>query len=358
MKAPELYRQLRLFERLVNPKAIAAEYRAMALAPGHVRAAGLSGQMQVELGLGLANEVLLDGDDFIKTLKSLPAAEFTITVKDNALRWRCGSVRGHLSLLTDRVVIAQPQFPMLDDVITAEFGTGLDLGALACGSPNEMRAHNLFGVQIASRGRDTVAYSTDNKSFSGCDLAASLQCTGTVTLLPAATSLLSTLIKRDKEALFGFDDRSVYCITASTKLLLHQVPPLRAELMQTARLYAEAQTVVPLSQAVVASFLRRAEALSEEKAIVTITLAEGRMGLAFHHSTASSEEFYVVNDGPEISLPPITIEAHRLAVVLKHADRLVLDYAKQNFLVLRGPQGFLFVIAGRPEASGAQGRDG
>jgi hypothetical protein len=71
------------------------------------------------------------------------------------------------------------------------------------------------------------------------------------------------------------------------------------------------------------------------------------MVLDFSEVVGVSEEHYEVTDAPQISVPPIRIEARRLAKALAHATVLVFDYVEQNVLVLRGPEEFIFAITGR-----------
>jgi hypothetical protein len=348
MQAPALYKALALFRDLIEAKALTANYRALALAPDHVRAVGLFGQMRVEIGLGLDREVCVNAEDFLQVLRSLPDTEFTAEVADGALRWTCGPAKGHLALM-DGLTIPSPSFagPLPEETVAAAFGDGLELGALACGS-TDLRALGLLGVQIRTHdGEGARAYSTDNITVAACNLGPAINPPGIITLLPDAVALLAAVIKRDDDALLAYDASSVYCVTANAQLLLHQVPPLSHDLSETTAKYDKTGIAVPLFRGAVQAFLRRAEALSNADAIVEISVEAGRMGLVFQEAAASSEEYYIVQGSPEVNVPPVRIAARRLAKILKHADRLVFDYAPNNVLVLRGPSGFVFIITGR-----------
>ena len=81
--------------------------------------------------------------------------------------------------------------------------------------------------------------------------------------------------------------------------------------------------------------------------MVTITIEDGCTALRFAEIGGATEAHYEVTDAPRISVPPIRVDARRLAKGLAHATELVFDYAEQNILVLRGPDEFIFGITGR-----------
>ena len=341
--APDLYKQLRPFGLLAQKNAMAPVYRAMVLAPDHVRANGLFGRLRCDSELGLTGEAMVDATDLLQVLRSLPSAEFTMTVGDGALRWACGPAKGHLALLSGDVPApSRPDQP--GTRVTAEFSDGLDLGGLASGT-SVVRANNLLGVQIINRGDVASAYASDNFSLSGCALGAAIG-DGVVTLLPDAVDLLAAVIRSAGEAEVSHDASSLFCVAAHALLVLHQVPPLKRDL-DTVLPATERETAMPLFREAVTAFLRRAEALAEEKALVEVSVEDGRTRLAFSEAAGSTEEFYMVEGGPKVTVAPVRIEAQRLARALKHADRMVFDHTENGVLLLRGPQGFLFAIHSR-----------
>ena len=349
MNAPALYEQLKLFGALINKKSVAAQYRVLALAPDHVRGIGLFGQMRCETAVGLDAEITVDGSDFLQVLRSLPNADFIARHVDGALRWTCGSAKGHLTVLGEFSSTGALPTPSWtgsapEHLVGEAFADGLALGALASGR-EALRAAGLMGIQITTRDGQSTAYATDDIGLSCCGLGVALD-EPAITLSAEAVALLAAFVRHDGDALLTHDARAVYCVSPSAELVLNQIPSLRKDLATEFDKYRATTMAVPLWHEAVTAFLRRAEALSDEKAIVEVVAEDGKMGLIFREATSSSEEYFIVRGGPQVSLPPIRVEAWRLAKVLGHADRIVFDYAANNLLVLTGPHGFSFVLSG------------
>jgi hypothetical protein len=355
VKADELYRQLSLFTKLTQKQALTASYRALAFGVDYVRACGLFGQMESFLELGLGAEAFVDCEDFLQLLRSLPAAEFKAELVEGALHWSCGAATGHLTLMAgdrEQIVVPSPVFNGMapEGMIAAQFGEGLELGALSCGS-STVRLLGLQGVQISNSNGRSYARATDNTTLSSCCLGPELDGSDTITLLPEAIELLAALIKRDGDAMMAHDDSSVFCVTENTRLLLYQVPPLRTNVGEILSRFTTAEVRQRLNHEAVAAFLKRAMALSEGggHAMVEISVDEGRTRLSFNEIGSSSQEYYPADDGPRVTVPAIRLEASRLAKALAHADELVFDYAAQNVLLLRGDNEFTYAITGRRE---------
>jgi hypothetical protein len=274
-------------------------------------------------------------------LRSLPNGDFKAKLDNGALRWTCGQAKGHLSLMTTdsgKILVPPPRFDgeAPQGTIDEQFGTNLELGALSCGSI-ALRALGLQGVQIKNIGNKAYACATDNMTFSSCCLGDALEEPAdppeTITLSMDAVALLAALLKRDEAALLTYDDSSVYCVTATTRLLLHQITPLKVNITNILDQFMATKIRVPLSRDAVKAFLRRAEALTEGPAMVEVSVDEGRTCLAFNEGTSSSQEFYVVENGPKVTVPAVRSEAQRLAKALAYANDLVFDYAEHNVLI-------------------------
>jgi hypothetical protein len=125
------------------------------------------------------------------------------------------------------------------------------------------------------------------------------------------------------------------------------------DLAASLRQFDKAEIKMPLYREVVASFLKRVEALTDDqqKAMVDISLVGGQMMLSFTEIGGSAQDSYVVTEASQpVDVPPVKLEAHRVAKALEHATEMVFDYAAQHNLLLRGPKEFVFGIVGRPNA--------
>jgi hypothetical protein len=372
VKARDLHRDLDLFRLLVSRNAMSPAYRALVLAKDHVRGCAPFGAMRCAAALGFADEVWVDGDDFLKVIASLPDKEFTAEIRDHALHWECLEdahegraqrvlIRGHLALMTEQLDVPPPVYDhdLSSDPVSEHFGAGLELGSLSCG-PIAMRTLGLYGVQIKNVGDRAYAYASDDTTMSGCSLGGPLFTSdgapGIITLSLNATALLAAVVKRDKTAYLAADNASLYCLTENggvlaTELLLNQADSLRGDIGALLARFAGSQHALRLHRDAVAAFLRRAEALAEQQrdAVVEFSVVDGETRLAFNELTGSTEEYHVVPDSdPDLNIPPVRVDADRIAKALGHADRMVFDYAvSDKILILRGDHDFAFAIFGR-----------
>jgi hypothetical protein len=313
------------------------------------------GAMEVEVATGLSSEVLVDGESFLQILRSLPAGEMTMSATGSSLAWECGKAKGQLALMAEGAQVMPVLIP--DGVefteVGAGFGKGLDLGSLACGT-SALMSVGLFGVSI-SLNEGVRAYSSDDNIIAAAKMCDSIKgLTDSVTLSPNSAKLLATLTSRDK-ATVAVDAQTVYCKTPDAKLVLKQIPPLKYKIGDQLTGFAAEEIKVPLQRDVVAAFIRRAEALTEEKkrtdVAVSVVAGQG-VKLTFADGKSSSEEYYVAEGMAESSVDPILIDSRRLARALSQASRVVFDHVAKKALVLRGDQEFVFVVAGkRPEAA-------
>lgn len=368
MKAPGLYKRVRLFSQLTNKLAPVEQYRALGISPETgIRGCALFGAMRLGIDLGLDREVFVDADDFVQILRSLPDQEFQAAANASVLRWECGTARGHLALIApERCTIPLPEPVEASALVGPQFARGLELGALSCGLLL-VRTLDLEGVQLRNRGEDCWAYASDSYTLSAGRLGAALPLADgqILTFKREAVDLLVALAHSEEDAaaaddpprqpeiLFGCSERAIYCVTGGgVEAQVNQVAPLRHDVAQLLEPFLAQRVQVPLNRQAVASFLRRAEVLAEtqQRALVEIGIDHGRTVLRFDEASGSTEEYYLVEGQPVADVASVRLEAHRMAKALANADRLVFDYADRSVLVLRGHgDDFIFGICGKPD---------
>jgi hypothetical protein len=353
--APAYYRQLKLLEKVANPRALSVNYRVLAVDHEHIRAAAPFGVMRVILDLGIDGEHCVDAADFLGVLRTAPEQPFTVAVKDNALHWQCGKARGHLSVFEAQVPLPDYRGDLAP--LIPDFGRGLELGASACGQSAVLRSAGLEGVQLYNERGNLYAVASDGMVVSSCCLGPALPMLhpdgqSVVTLKPQAAALLAELAQQGhSDGMFlGADDTSLYFIAQGVDFHIYQLAPLPLNFADKLAPFTGAKQAVPLLHETVKAFLRRAEMLAEvrREAMVELSVTKGRTTLAFREATGSTEEYYdIVSDGPGVTVQPVRIEARRIMRALEDASHLVFDYAKQNILILRGDNEFIFAIYGR-----------
>lgn len=400
--APGLYKRLALFGAVVSAKAISVNYRAMAFGPDSVRACAPWAEIQARTATGLDDEICVDGANFLAQVKDAPErAPFVMRREGNGLRWECGPARGRLPQLD--ATVATPATGKATHPVGPDFGAGLRLGALACFATALTRAQELQGVQIYNRNGHAYAASSDSTIVAACCLGEALPIPKgkVVTLNSEGAALLAELTYRRPQAALNLRhdpggnreaeqqeliDRlpadlqaqvakgllslsaalkqaeeappevrigigtMVHCATADIDVQLHQLNPLRYDLAEKIAPYAGGKQVVELKRETLAAFIRRAEGLAEIRAetLVELAVSDGAFTMAFKEAlSGEAEEQYRVEGVPKFTVPPVRLEARRLARALAAATELVFDYAKQHVLILRGPNEFLFGVSGR-----------
>jgi hypothetical protein len=351
MLATEFSKRLSPFALMINRNAMAASYKCLGLSSSIVRGCAAFGVMEVDVDLPLSDALIyVKADEFMQVMKSLPAADLELSVKENSLHWKCGSAKGQLALLGDKIEI--PEMPEALYASTMEvgdeFAAALSMASLAAGS-TALLSVGLYGVTLINDDY-LEGFASDNRTFSTARLCAHVDDAPDIaTLSPQTTELIASIISDG--SLFGFDDKGVYCATATTRLAVNQVAPLKHDLRKMADKYQDETLVAPLNRDIIAQFIKRADAMADERGRATVSLSveKGAAMLAFQGSKSSSEEFYLVEGQKDITVEPIKIEARRMARALAHATDLIFDYSRQGALVLRGANGFRFVISAQAE---------
>ena len=347
MQSTELRDILAPFNLIVNSKALSINYRALALSPTHVRGCSPFGVMEVEAATGLSREVYVDGNSFLQILRSLPIDAFEMTASDTGLSWKCGAAKGQLALLSEKVEIPAIEWPNKPfSEVSANFSKALDLGGSACGT-TALLSDGIYGIMI--RNTDELsAFSSDNITIASAKLGDAIEdAPDTITISPISQRLLS-LVTGNKAAI-AFTDKAVYCQTPTSKLVIQQTSQLKYDIKTTISNYLAQENKIELNRDVITSFIRRAEALSEEKnkAVVAISVDNGTVRLSFNEDKASSEEYYLAEGGPDIKVDPVLVDVRKIAKALSSSSAIVFDYADRNSLVLHGENDFVFVVGGK-----------
>ena len=126
---------------------------------------------------------------------------------------------------------------------------------------------------------------------------------------------------------------------------------LDEDLYEMAGPFIEGDTAVPLMRERVQAFIKRVEALTEnrEHMAVSLSVADNDLTLSFAEEAATSDEWYPVSlpEGTP-DLPVVKLDARRLARALAHSDELMIDHLERKVLVLRNKtKTFHYIIEGR-----------
>lgn len=334
---------------LCDKNAISPSYRVLHLDKELVRGCSAFGIMEISTSLDINKSCYIEAESFLQVLKSMPEADLEFVVKDNALHWKCGAANARLAIKAEEITIPELIIPDLKFTsLDTGFSKNLSLGSIACGT-TALMSIGLYGITF-DNSYNLEVYASDNATISGCIVNKQISVApAQFYLSPAASRVLEVTSGIDQCEVAIDENKSVYCVAPSVKLLLKQSAPLKQDIKAMISRFDTEELTTPLNKDVIAAFIRRAEALADEKgkSIVSMSVENRTTKLIFEGNTASSQEYYLTEDAPDITVGPILIEGKRIAKALSHAKKLVFDYVNKKALVLRGDSNFMFVVSGK-----------
>ena len=347
MKSSEIATLLRPFKAVVNPRALSPSARVIEIGP-KLRANCEWAHLEVQFN-NTETPVNVDGNSFIAVVDSLADEhEFTYTVKDNTLEWRCGHAAGKFAIVPEIALPAYSRRVKNPWPVSDDFRKVLQLGSLSAGT-SALATVGLFGVAINIRDTCIQVMASDNVTMSLSEISETkLQGPATVTFTPEGIDLLALLLT--KAVSLEFDDKAAYVTSSVLKARVNQINPLTQDIGQTVGNFEGAEIKVALPRDRIAAFVKRAAALAEAKrhTAVWISAKKGRLTTTFSEGIATAEEDYLIEGLDVPDLAPVQVDAGKLARALASSDFLVLDHIERHVLVLHGDKPkFRYLIAAR-----------
>ena len=186
---------------------------------------------------------------------------------------------------------------------------------------------------------DLAVIASDNISVSAAFCGAKIaEAPDLMTFTPDALELLRCCIMYgDDVCQLTFNEKGCNVSTGPLRATIKQVPPLKHDLRAIVDAYSSSDVISPIPRDRIAAFIKRAAAIAEAKRMAVVTLggSEGRLTLSFEEGSASSEEYYLVEDVKIPDIAPLQIDSARLARALAYIDHVVLDHADRSVLVLQ-----------------------
>jgi DNA polymerase III sliding clamp (beta) subunit (PCNA family) len=354
MLASKLNAILSPFAQLANKHALSNVYRALHITPKLIQGCAPWGILEASAQIGVQEEFWIDAANFIAVCKSLPEEEVELEIKGGGLAWSCGLADGKLALLGDLTFPEIDWSPLKQKLWEppSTFVEALQLGSLSCG-PNSMASAGVYGVVIDNRNDDISVYSSDNVTVaSATGSEGNPLFPDMVTLSPDALAMFISVLKTRavKPAKVDLAEKTIYSQAGAFKLMLRPAPALKHDLRALSAAYASRDVVADIPRERIGAFIKRASALAETRqhTYVILRVAEGALSLSFAEGAAASDEYYMV-DGLEIGsdLPDIKLDAMRVARVLAHAEKVVLDHIERGVLIFYGEDpSFSYMICG------------
>lgn len=366
MLSTDLNQALIPFKLMINKGALSQTYKSLELGPLVIR--GSSNYAVLEVACGLLPQddlpVVVDAGSFIAVVASLPEKkEVFLQVTEGALNWTCGEAKGKLALLPGIKMpfIDRPMLSRKDQdkrwAPPPSFRTALDLGSISAGN-DSLNSSGMYGVVIDNRA-DLAVMACDGTTISHATvMEGSLKhCPLSVVISPEAVTLLRRLLQ-DSHGRIEFDEKSIFYASTATgvRCVIKQLPPLKHDIVTMLAKYASIDIVAPIPSDRITSFIRRVGALADNRRLAHVSLgaSKGRITLSFSEGTASSDEYYLVDDLKIPDLPPVQLDAEKTARALAHVSDMILDHVERHVIVMMGSQTvdknevlFSYLVSGR-----------
>jgi hypothetical protein len=309
--------------------------------------------MSARATLPIDQTIYVDLLSMLAITKSLPSADLELNVEDSTLHWLCKDknksvARGKLALANPVKMTVAPSYEGKFIPVDAAWKRALDLGSLACAEGGQVR---FTGIVLDNRD-GLYVMSTDDITISTAKINDSSlkSCPPKLTFSPQSIALLCSVLK-DGGKLGLEHDKGFYYIDPIYELYLPRTQEMSDDLRPVVDEFSGGEVSVPLMHDRISAFVKRVEALSENRQRLQIVLAinEGALTLSFAENAATSDEWYPVDLPKDVpDLPQISLDARRFTRALQHADEVVLDHLERKVLVLRSKDKmFQYIIEGR-----------
>jgi len=352
MLSNKLAARLTPFKHIVSRTAAAPMYRAIELSPDKVKGCSSFAVLEAYMEIGVDHPVYIDALSFLSIVSSLPPnEELKLSQKDGSVMWTCGPASGKLAIMEIKEVPGIPPEQIGTPVKANKLlGHMLDFGALSCDSA-ALGAAGVYGVTIYNDKKGVLVCSTDNTTVSSA--TSNRRIAGVpelVTLPPPGSELLGAII--DDDGTLEFGNNGVIYQSEQLACYVRQVPALTLDtpIKDIVEEYSGSDIVARIPQDRIAAFVRRANALTENKrhARVLVAASDGCLNLSFQEGTSESEEFILSEELTGVpDIEPVPLSASKVARALSYIDSIVLDYVDRNVMILTGSNsGFRYLISG------------
>jgi len=322
------------------------------LSKGHAKACSSACILEAFIDHGIDETIFVDTASFLAIIDSLPDKQDVVFgLAENTLTWKCGPAKGKIATL---VVEGMPEIKRSKKnkgwCPTCEFVDALALGGLSCGTI-AATSTGMYGVVIDSID-DLCIYASDDTTISAC-FCPNAKDTGLnamVVITPESADLLSSLMDT-KEGILICEDTELLYSDKYCRLMVKMLPKLSKDIGSVIGNFMGSELTVKIDRERIGVFIKRATALAEQKkqSYISLGVSEERLTLSFDEGTASSDEWYLVEELAGVAdLPPVKVDALKMARALKQSNAVVLDHVERGLIVLRGydPE-FYYFIAGR-----------
>jgi len=353
MKASILQRASKLLLKFSNNSSMSELFRCMEVSPDGFRAISEWGSIEMwQENPDIKAPILVNTAAFCAVVNSLsPDTELLLDPTPEQLNWKAGSAKGHLAYPS-----IQQQIPLISSsknftwTPPKDFPDALELAVTACQSMTV--SIGLYGILVENTNGNIRMTSSNNTSLATSKVSSvGYPTTETLTLRPPVPHILATLLRADSTAKLDVALDGIFVLGSTFVAQLPLSSALEHQLGPVIDKFTTENDVIKINPKAISTFLARAKALTDKSIPVEVTLSIGAGNLVLKQTggAASSEEFFLAEGiSAEKNFNSVVIPLALLLPSLEHSDRAVLDYLKDNILVLRGDAPtFTHIIGGK-----------
>jgi len=342
------------FQFVCDTNSLATDYRRLFITQNRIKGRSARASIDAMYSLGIPEPFSIDFGllfPLVRSLRTSSNQEIEFQYEGTVLSWECGAAHGKLAVTEPKDVEMLPRVPSNQGLtVSKQLVKTLDLGSLAC-SNSALESIGLHGMIMLEDVEKAFCISSDNVSVACASMPieeGALQ-SGITTVKPQDAQLLSMLASREGGRMV-FQENAIYYSDLSMRAVVHPVPPLQHDLYEICSRNFEADKVAKLPKDRIASFVKRATALTEnrEHCSVVVRAADNQITLEFTENRASSEEMYLLENVTVPTPTEVMVDAVKLGKALQNCDEMLLDNMHKSMLVFRSAdQSFHYLLAGR-----------
>jgi hypothetical protein len=351
MKVKTLNGIMKVVNRISNPSSLTSLYRAVELTQTSIKACSEYGNIHIlaQEDCGIQKAVLLEAAALQAVVNSLPQSDdITFEEKENKVNWKCGSAKGSLNHVVSDYNVPQINHDKFPWTPAEDFSNALLLASCACQAAAV--SLGLYGVAVEPIDGDLYLMSSNTITLAATKIVRGDFPDRKITIRPPVPSIIATLLASCPNCTLDVCDDGIFIVG---DWLMAQLPlgqPLEHNLKELADKYSEAKEVAGINTAAVKKFLTRARNLTEKQLNFTVSLKveEGNLVLTHQGISSASEEWFLAEGLPKTTnYKPITLAADLLVIPLEFIQTVVLDYIKDDQIVLKGDNPkFSYIIGG------------
>lgn len=303
-------------------------------------------------GLDLERPFAVNAAKLIGIVESLPESFSILFEQDDdneTLLWSAGGAQGRIAVTDTKKLKPMPRLPsdLFPLHTPGAFAQALDYGATCCHN-SALSTIGLYGTVIVPDGKALRFLSSDEVMISAArvlptdpkEKALSHGLKAPITLAAEECDLLATLVGENgaHRPRLSLTEEAVHFKCSDVHAAINLIEPLKHSLWGRAEPLMKGRRSVTLQKDAMMAFMKRANALAENKQKFTVTLAitDGQLVLGFDETLAQTEEYLQTEKGLKLpTIEPLRFKGPKFVKAFRYCDEILLDHIGDQIIVFR-----------------------